>query len=119
MLSYRQKVFMRGVIMRPKVLITDKIDQIAGDILSGVADVVFGETLAEDELIKVIGEYDGFMVRSQTKVTPKVMEACKNMKIIDQSCFHLKNIRMKKHRKNQEKLIRKLEMKLMKKFQEH
>ena len=92
MLSYRQKVFMRGVIMRPKVLITDKIDQIAGDILSGVADVVFGETLAEDELIKVIGEYDGFMVRSQTKVTPKVMEACKNMKIIGRAGVGVDNI---------------------------
>ena len=82
----------RGVRGRRKVLITDKIDQIAGDILSGVADVVFGETLAEDELIKVIGEYDGFMVRSQTKVTPKVMEACKNMKIIGRAGVGVDNI---------------------------
>jgi len=78
--------------MRPKVLITDKIDKIAGDILAEVADVDFGETLPEDELIKIIGNYDGFMVRSQTKVTPKIMEACKNMKIIGRAGVGVDNI---------------------------
>ncbi len=78
--------------MRPKVLITDKIDKIAGDILSGVADVDFKDTLPEDELIKIIGDYDGFMVRSQTKVTPKILEACKNMKIIGRAGVGVDNI---------------------------
>ena len=93
MVSYSHEIFMRGVIMsRPKVLITDKIDKIAGDILSKVADVDYGETLPEEELIKIIGKYDGFMVRSQTKVTSKVMEACKNMKIIGRAGVGVDNI---------------------------
>lgn len=78
--------------MRPKVLVTDKIDKVAGDILTGVAEVVYSDTLPEDELIKVIGEYDGFMVRSQTKVTPKILEACKNMKIIGRAGVGVDNI---------------------------
>ncbi len=36
--------------------------------------------LERDELIKIIGDYDGLAVRSSTKVTPPVMEAASNMK---------------------------------------
>ena len=78
--------------MKPRVLITDKIDGIAGDILSGAADVDYKDTMPEDELIKIIGEYDGFMVRSQTKVTPKIIEACKNMKIVGRAGVGVDNI---------------------------
>ena len=39
----------------PKVLITDKINKAAGEILSSVAQVDFIETLPEDELAKKIG----------------------------------------------------------------
>ena len=52
-----------------KVLITDKINESAGKILEGVAEVVFLPTKTEDELCEIIGEYDALMVRSQTKVT--------------------------------------------------
>jgi len=78
--------------MKPRVLITDKIDKIAGDILSNVADVEFMDTLPEDELAKIIGDYDGFMVRSQTKVTPKILAACKNMKIVGRAGVGVDNI---------------------------
>jgi D-3-phosphoglycerate dehydrogenase len=78
--------------MKPKVLITDKIDKVAGDILKDVADVVFMDTLPEDELAKVIGDYDGFMIRSQTKVTPKIIEACKNMKIVGRAGVGVDNV---------------------------
>jgi len=78
--------------MKPRVLVTDKIDKIAGNILANVADVDYKDTLPEDELIKIIGDYDGFMVRSQTKVTPKIMDACKNMKIIGRAGVGVDNI---------------------------
>lgn len=80
--------------MKPKVLITDKINKVAGDILSEVAEVEFRETLPEDELCQVIGQYEGLMVRSQTKVTPKILEAAKNMKIIGRAGVGVDNINL-------------------------
>ena len=56
-----------------KVLITDKINETAKNIIDEVAQGVILPTMSEDELCKVIGEYDALMVRSQTKVTPKVI----------------------------------------------
>lgn len=75
-----------------KVLVTDKISNIAGDILAEAAEVVYMETLPEDELANIIGEYDGLMVRSQTKVTPKILEAAKKMKIIGRAGVGVDNI---------------------------
>ena len=65
-----------------KVLITDKINESAKNIVDEVAQGVILPTMPEDELCQVIGDYDALMVRSQTKVTAKVIEAAKNLKII-------------------------------------
>ena len=75
-----------------KVLITDKINESAGKILEGVAEVVFLPTKTEDELCEIIGEYDALMVRSQTKVTAKIIEAGKNLKIIGRAGVGVDNI---------------------------
>lgn len=75
-----------------KVLVTDKIDKVAGDLLAEVAQVDYIETLPEEELVKIIGEYDGMMVRSQTKVTPAIIEAAKKMKIIGRAGVGVDNI---------------------------
>ena len=56
-----------------KVLITDKINESAGEIISPVADVEFLPTMSEYELVSKIFEYDALMVRSQTKVTKKII----------------------------------------------
>lgn len=75
-----------------KVLITDKINESAGKILDGVAEAVFLPTMSEDELCEKIGEYDGLMVRSQTKVTKKIIDAAKNLKIIGRAGVGVDNI---------------------------
>lgn len=75
-----------------KVLITDKINESAGKILDGVAEAVFLPTMTEDELAEIIGEYDALMVRSQTKVTKKIINAAKNMKIIGRAGVGVDNI---------------------------
>jgi len=75
-----------------KVLITDKINDSAGKIISDTADVDFLPTMTEDELIKKIPEYDALMVRSQTKVTSKIIEAGKNLKIIGRAGVGVDNI---------------------------
>ena len=56
-----------------KVLVTDKINEAAGRIIEAVAEVDFLPTMSEDELVKIIADYDALMVRSQTKVTPKII----------------------------------------------
>ncbi len=58
-----------------KVLITDKLAQEGIDLLNltdGVEAVV-KTGISEDELAKIIGEYDGLIIRSGTKVTAKVL----------------------------------------------
>ncbi len=75
-----------------KVLVTDKINESAGNIISPVAKVDFLPTMTEDELVKIIGDYDALMVRSQTKVTPKIIEAGKNLKIIGRAGVGVDNI---------------------------
>ena len=75
-----------------KVLITDKINAEAGKILEEVAQVDILPTMPEDELTEKIGEYDALMVRSQTKVTEKIINAAKNMKIIGRAGVGVDNI---------------------------
>ena len=75
-----------------KVLVTDKINESAGNIIADVAEVDFLPTMSEDELVKIIPQYDALMVRSQTKVTPKIIEAGNNLKIIGRAGVGVDNI---------------------------
>ena len=77
-----------------KVLITDKINESAKNIVDEVAQGVILPTMTEDELCNIIGEYDALMVRSQTKVTKKVVEAGKNLKIIGRAGVGVDNINL-------------------------
>ena len=75
-----------------KVLITDKINETAKQIIDEAAEGVILPTMSEDELCSVIAEYSALMVRSQTKVTAKVIEAAKNLKIIGRAGVGVDNI---------------------------
>jgi len=75
-----------------KVLITDKINNLAVEIVEKIAQVDNLPTMDEDELCKVIGEHDAPLVRSQTKVTSKVIEAGKKLKIIGRAGVGVDNI---------------------------
>jgi len=58
-----------------RILVTDKLAQEGLDLLAGMDDVeVTVKTgIDEDELASIIGEYDGLIIRSGTKVTAKVL----------------------------------------------
>lgn len=75
-----------------KVLVTDKINETAGRIIEQTAQVDFLPTMTEEELIKIIPQYDAMMVRSQTKVTAKIIEAGTNLKIIGRAGVGVDNI---------------------------
>ena len=67
----------------PKVLISDSMSNVAQKIFEKnniSVDVKTG--LSEEEIIKIIPDYDGMVVRSATKVTKNIMEAAKNLKVI-------------------------------------
>ncbi|MCS6815130.1 MAG: phosphoglycerate dehydrogenase [Cyanobacteria bacterium] len=76
----------------PKVLISDPIDQAGIDVLSQVAQVDIKTKLSEDELVKLIPDYDALMIRSGTKVTAKVIEAGKLLKIIGRAGVGVDNV---------------------------
>lgn len=75
-----------------KVLITDKINETAKNIIDEVAQGEILPTMSEDELCNIIGDYEALMVRSQTKVTAKIIEAGKNLKIIGRAGVGVDNI---------------------------
>ena len=76
-----------------KVLIADKMSESAAEVFRarGIdADVVTG--LKPEQLIERIGAYDGLAVRSATKVTPEVIAAAKNLKVIGRAGIGVDNI---------------------------
>lgn len=75
-----------------KVLITDKINDVAGKFFDGVAEVDFLPTMTEDELAEKIKEYDALMIRSQTKVTKKILEGATNLKIVGRAGVGVDNV---------------------------
>jgi D-3-phosphoglycerate dehydrogenase len=79
--------------MAPRVLIADKLSPAAIDIFKarGVeADVKTG--LSKDELIKIIGDYDGLAVRSATKADKDVIAAAKRLKVIGRAGIGVDNV---------------------------
>ncbi|MCP4327791.1 MAG: phosphoglycerate dehydrogenase [Alphaproteobacteria bacterium] len=76
-----------------KVLIADKLSQRAIDSFAtgGVeADVMTG--LDPDALKAVIGDYDGLVIRSATKVTADVLEAGRNLKVVGRAGIGVDNV---------------------------
>jgi D-3-phosphoglycerate dehydrogenase len=79
--------------MAPRVLIADKLSPAAIDIFKarGVdADVKTG--LAKDELLKIIGDYDGLALRSATKADKDIIAAAKRMKVIGRAGIGVDNV---------------------------
>ncbi|WP_128892088.1 phosphoglycerate dehydrogenase [Erythrobacter sp. HKB08] len=78
---------------KPKVLISDKMDPNAARIFEErgcEVDVKPGMT--PDELKAVIGEYDGLAIRSSTTVTPEILDAATNLKVIGRAGIGVDNV---------------------------
>ena len=79
--------------MPPRVLISDKLSPAAVEIFKsrGVAvDVKPG--LDKDELANIIGEYDGLAIRSNTKVTAKLLEKATRLKVVGRAGIGVDNV---------------------------
>ena len=76
-----------------KVLISDAMSNVAQKIFEKQkisVDVKIG--LSEEEIIKIIPEYDGMVVRSATKVTKNIILAAKKLKVIARAGAGVDNI---------------------------
>lgn len=78
---------------KPKVLISDKMDTNAARIFEERGcdvDVITGQT--PEELLKIIGQYDGLAIRSSTTVTPEILDAATNLKVIGRAGIGVDNV---------------------------
>ncbi|GAB7386227.1 phosphoglycerate dehydrogenase [Bacillaceae bacterium] len=77
-----------------KVLISDPLSDHGIQKLLEAEDVQVDKKigLPEEELIRIIPEYDALLVRSQTKVTAAVIEAARNLKVIGRAGVGVDNI---------------------------
>lgn len=77
-----------------KVLVSDPISDFGLQQLMDADDVeVIKQTgLSESELISIIGEFDALLVRSQTTVTERIMEAGVKLKVIGRAGVGVDNI---------------------------
>ncbi|MFZ1744257.1 MAG: phosphoglycerate dehydrogenase [Pontixanthobacter sp.] len=78
---------------RPKVLISDKMDPNAARIFQERGcdvDVITGES--PEELAARIGDYQGLAIRSSTTVTPAILDAATNLKVIGRAGIGVDNV---------------------------
>ncbi len=78
---------------KPKVLISDQMDPNAERIFRDNGcdvDVITGQT--PDQLIAIIGQYDGLAIRSSTKVTRAILDAATRLKVIGRAGIGVDNV---------------------------
>lgn len=79
--------------MTPKVLVTDNLNEEGLNILKQVAEVDYKPGIPPEELKKIIKNYNALLVRSGTKVTKEIINACNSsMKIIGRAGVGVDNI---------------------------
>jgi len=76
-----------------KVLVSDSLSKEGLEILekSGL-EVVYKPGLPHEELLEIIPEFHGLVIRSGTKVTREVIERAKNLKVIGRAGTGLDNV---------------------------
>jgi D-3-phosphoglycerate dehydrogenase / 2-oxoglutarate reductase len=79
----------------PRVLISDALSPAAVQIFKdrGV-EVDFQPNLGKDKekLAEIVGNYDGLAIRSATKVTPKILEKAKSLRVIGRAGIGVDNV---------------------------
>ncbi|MTI82057.1 MAG: phosphoglycerate dehydrogenase [Firmicutes bacterium] len=80
-----------------KVLVLDGVQEKGLTPLYDIPDVtvdVQGK-MPEEELMKIIGDYDAMIVRSATKVTPQLLECADKLKVVGRAGVGVDNIDLK------------------------
>jgi D-3-phosphoglycerate dehydrogenase / 2-oxoglutarate reductase len=75
-----------------KVLVADPLSKEGVKIMSACAEVDVKTGLKPEELVAIIGEYEGLVVRSQTQVTAPIIKAGKKLQVIARAGVGVDNI---------------------------
>ena len=79
----------------PKVLVSDKLSPTAVEVFkqNGVeVDYLPDVGKDKEKLLEIIGDYDGLAIRSATKVTQKIIDAAKNLKVVGRAGIGVDNV---------------------------
>ena len=79
-----------------KVLIADKLSNEAEKVFTA-NNINFDKKigLSEEEICKLVHDYDAIVVRSATKITKKIITAGKNVKVVGRAGIGVDNIDIK------------------------
>jgi D-3-phosphoglycerate dehydrogenase len=77
-----------------KILIADNLDQDGLDILksSGLFEIDFRKKTTREELLEIIPDFSGLIIRSATKVDKEVIEKATNLKVVIRAGVGVDNI---------------------------
>lgn len=75
-------------------MVTDGVSAQGVEILSQATDieVIASKSLPEEELVEVLPAFDGLVVRSATKVTRTLIEACPRLKVVGRAGVGVDNV---------------------------
>lgn len=78
-----------------KIIITDAVDKKCAGILEKAGfEVTYKPGMPKEEIQKVIKEFHGMVVRSDTQVTPDLIELMDNMEVIGRAGAGVDNINL-------------------------
>lgn len=76
-----------------RILASDSIEKVCGDVFRARGhELVEMPGISKEELLGVISEYDGIVVRSRTKVTQEIIDAGTSLKMIGRAGTGVDNI---------------------------
>ena len=78
-----------------KIIITDGLAEAGKELIAEEAMVHDHTGIAVDELMKIIHEYDGIIVRSRTKITETVLDAAEKLKVVGRAGVGVDSIDLK------------------------
>ncbi len=80
--------------MTAKVLVSDKLSDSGLSVLKGASGIEldYKPGLSEEELADTIGEYDGLIIRSGSKVTAKVLAQAESLQVVGRAGIGVDNV---------------------------
>ncbi|MBX3181322.1 MAG: phosphoglycerate dehydrogenase [Polyangiaceae bacterium] len=80
-----------------KVLVSDSLSKQGLQVLEEAAGIEcdYKPGLGEDELAAIIGQYEGLVIRSGSKVTKKVLAAAENLRVVGRAGIGVDNVDVK------------------------
>ncbi len=80
-----------------KVLVSDSLSKQGLQVLEEAAGIEcdYKPGLSEDELAAIIGQYEGLVIRSGSKVTKKVLAAAENLRVVGRAGIGVDNVDVK------------------------